>query len=1132
MKACFYDIESLSNVFTLCNYIPHENALDIYYKVDDPQTVIPVSPDVLLRKATQLIHQVNPNFDGAVYLFDLSTEDANRRLAMTFGLSDAKVINDPDSDSTYPPEFRITCDTDPDYDEDTHPFLMGYNSFNYDTTMLAAYLYEAFPRVQAEKGSFQWITPFQPVSARLMRDFNNRLFSDQFKKSMPSALTVMPVAYGGYTETNYRDARWCIRKAMLMTGRHLDVARLNEKQQHVGLKRLVGMLGGQILESQKLRPDQDTIYNIDEFLDLLAYNASDCVNLKQYVFDNPAYKGQFILKKSMLKTYPELVYQKRSDAYAPDIRPQSVRRDRLTADSSAAQIATRALCPYDHLTDIPVVSFLYPSEQKSKELGIPRVNVLEEIKKFFYKNFPQPGLRAEFDRIYNYYKSIEGKNFNASENYRHDYPDGDPCANIAVLSKADTNLFYYDKDGKPTSCFVNFSIGGIHGAEYNKELYDADMEDFLLELELYGKVQQMYPNPVDLRKAKVVEIIMPDGSTRTYPYKRFLTSKSTMNKAEYKDIQEKRPMLFKSEPGGAVKLNPKYTFTSADVSNHEDFTSYYPNLLRMMSAFFNPGLGYDRYAEVFDNKQNYGFLMKKKNADLSQENADKYKHLRVATGLPLEPLHISDEERDLYDILRNGTKLILNSASGAADANFESNIRMNNQIISMRCIGQMFSWRIGQAQALAGARIISTNTDGLFTVLEETLNNAILEQESKDIGVEIEPELTYLISKDSNNRLEMNHQTGNIDRASGGSLACREGPDPTKSLAHPALLDWALSEYLVVASHGLHGLSLSNNFDDTTGMNIIRSASKRFDKVKQMLLFQNVLASSVGSVTYIFSTVDGAPHQPIWMQHYNRVFIVKDRTKGAVHLHQAVSRVITPATVRKRKANNERAIQHDPIALQVLNLNGVTERDIDAGREASIKKVTNIEEDWYMLVVNKDLKYLSDAEVDFILDNLDYDKYLTLLRNSFQDNWRNPKPHETVENLDDENNDDTPTPPTLDANTDVSKAPPAPVAVPAPVQEPEPASAPAPEAPPEEPVVTSDAPVLPENTLEIQPASDPDECPFETDRPTATDPSLTQQLNDKLGECIKLVYQLRNAAQADIDKADKRLALLHELMNI
>ena len=43
---------------------------------------------------------------------------------------------------------------------------------------------------------------------------------------------------------------------------------------------------------------------------------------------------------------------------------------------------------------------------------------------------------------------------------------------------------------------------------------------------------------------------------------------------------------------------------------------------------------------------------------------------------------------------------------------------------------------------------------------------------------------------------------GEVKGANGGTLACRKGPDPEKSLAHPAIIDWALTEYLIVCSVG------------------------------------------------------------------------------------------------------------------------------------------------------------------------------------------------------------------------------------------------------------------------------------------------------------------------------------------
>lgn len=1011
MKTHFYDIESMSNVFSNCVFKPDENMVDVYLLCDDPSLCSdPAFEQLLLQR----IHKKNKNFNGGLRIYDLHDQEASRRFARTFGLSDAYLVNDPDSQSTYGPEYRLVCDTDPDYDPDVHPYLLGYNSYNYDTTMLALYLFDAFalktvtvPGPAGPNGQPipmpSLVVSFSPPTAKTMRGYNNDLFRKQFKENMSSYLTRARTRDGiGFEEPDYQDRRWKIRKNMLMSGRHLDVARLNEKQSKVALKRLLGMLGLQILESEKLSQNQDTIHNMDELLDLLAYNVSDVVNLNK-LFQHKVYKGQFQLKSRLLKTYPELVYDRERPkgappGYKPCISQKTVRRDRMCIDSSSAQLTTKALCPYDHLTDIPVVDFLYPDARKAQELGIPQVDVLEETRKFFYDNFPQPELRAQFDRIYNFYASIRGQNFNESKTYREDYPQSKGALNLKRHPKADLNLFYYNADGTPSSCFATFSTGGIHGAEYNKLLFEADTGAFLREQAMMKAVQTLYPNPVDLKKARKVLV---NGTE--YPAGRFLASGSTLAKSSYKDLEKNRPVLFKLSDDGSTKLNPKYVYTSADQTNHEDFTSYYPNLLRMMMAFFNAGLGYDRYAEIFDNKQNYGFLMKCKDP-MTPEQAAKYRPLREATGLPLDEFLVSQEERELYDILRDGTKLMLNSASGAADANFESAIRMNNQIIKMRIIGQLFSYRIAQAQTLAGAKITSTNTDGLYSVLEATLNNKLLAQESKNIGVEIEPEPVYLISKDTNNRIEMNSDNGKIKSASGGTLACRKGPNPTKALAHPAIIDWALTEYLVVAAmnrEGVYGsrydgrsIGLDLDFDDELGMSILKSASKAFpDSVSFLTMFQNVIASSIGSMNYIFGIRPGNPSMPVIMQHYNRVFIMKDGTPDCLFLQSANARKITPLMLQKRRQTpGQRDQVHDPMAIRVLSAHGVTVGDIPKDCDAVIKKVTNIEDNWYMLAQNKDLNYLSDQELDFIMRNLDYDKYLTLLRDGFEKNWRNHVP--------------------------------------------------------------------------------------------------------------------------------------------
>lgn len=1034
-NTCFYDIESLDNVFTLANYKERENHIDLYIKCDNPDLMETHQNTTFYQMVLDRIYQRNHNFNGTLTIYDLENRTAGEHLAMTFGLSDSKLINDKEQESTYPNKFRIVCDTDENYDEDKHPYLVGYNSTNYDTTMLALFFHESFyvdPNRKATEPNYEYT--YQAATAHQMRKFNDSLFASRFRDNMPIYLATPEHAFG--PKTNYSDTRWRIRKNMLMTGRYIDASSLNEKQKKVALKRQLGMSGYQILESDKLGQTNNHIDDLDQLLDLIAYNVSDIVNLKEQ-FGQKLYEGQFTLKRQLLKTYPELVYAQKEGEYAPDQQPSKVRKDRLFIDSTSSQLAQKTLCPYGHLKDIPAVSFDYPHPDKAKELGIPVVNVLDEAKKFFYGLYSQPELRAQFDEIYDYYKDIEGKNFNESRTYMEDYGyNALTVSKISDIPKRKNCIPYFDANGQPTSCFATFSVGGVHGAEYNYELYHSDMTEWKqMKADIdYAKAQ--YPNPVEFRKTcgtkikeytlingdvitvsrmknalkhiatltptelteltttekpkKPVEKLskqllqlyqpnellqiqeeldaptglkMPDG--RQLPVTYFLLGGRKVEESEYRNINDVQPQLFVISDKESWHLNPKYVFTSCCKANHEDFTSYYPNLLRMMKAFFNPGLGYDRYAEIFDQKQLYGKYMKDKTRP--------------------------ETERDYYAILREGTKLILNSASGAGDATFDNNIRMNNNIISMRIIGQLFSWRIGQAQAYHGAAITSTNTDGLYSVLEEELNNRILEQESATIGVEIEPEPLFLISKDTNNRLELTSDASVITAASGGTLACRKGPNPTKSLAHPAIIDWALSEYLTITAQGYKGLSLDQPFNETIGMNILKSAIYKHDPIQWMRLFQNIIASSPGSIRYIYGIQENEPNKPIILQHYNRVFYMKPNTPDTMHLWAAFARVIPAKTQAKREKDNQPRRELQATASHVMRENGLA--DIPKDKDIVTVKVSNVDPEWNIAIENRDLRDLPVSEFHQLLENLDYNCYLTLLKDSYENNWRNHLPN-------------------------------------------------------------------------------------------------------------------------------------------
>lgn len=1058
MNANFYDIESLDNIFTLANYRQKEDTLEMYYLIDEPYRFqLTPKDNQWIKAACDRIYDTNRNFKGRIVFLDMHNIHAAIHFAETFGMhnrfeyalgqnaNNPALISDFDqyplidatNDLGYStieeyavgmekqvqhPSFRLTCDTDKAYqlNPDAYPYFFGYNSFNYDTTMAALVMYTLFQIQKNQDGTGRILFVPRDNTAQIIRSYNDDLFR-KYKKNMPQYLRSLSVESG---EIHTAQA---IRQNMILSGRHLDIARLNEKQQHVGLKRILGMLGHQIKESDKLVLNQNIIKTQDELFDLFAYNTSDVVNLP-YLLEHKAYKSSFINKKGLLRDYPELIYEKKQTEYAPDIRPDRVRWNRMNIDSSSAQVTTACLCPYGHLTDIPVVSFNYPSENKAKEFGIPRVNVLDECKKFMETTYPPeryPHIHKKFDVIYRYYKSIEGHNYNDSDHYRHDYENNDEAQkqypiikqemgeNARVLSEVPIPMFdeathdpgdatwfpYFNEHGQETSCFALFSTGGVHGAEYNKTLYESDLHNWTMKKEDMDFVKSKFPNPVNLRKAKTV--LMPDG--RILPYKEFLLGGRKIDASEYKDIEKTKPKRLQKKEKGKYSLHPKYTFTSIAPANHEDFTSYYPNLLRMMEAFFNKNLGYDRYGEIFFQKEHYGFLMKEENANLKEADIDPktreaYDKLRKRSGLPLDPDIISEEERTLYGDTRNGTKLLLNSASGAADAKHQNNIRVNNQIISMRIIGQIFSFTIAAAQSAKGANIISTNTDGLYSVMEKTLNDAILEEQAKNIHVDIEPEPIYLISKDTNNRIELSEDK--IISASGGTVGCRKGPDPTKSLSHPAIIDWALTEYLIACAKQKGNARIDRPFDETMGREILynRAKTEFSDKAKYLQMFQNVLAPSTsGTISHIYGTTPDNPYDPVIMQHYNRVFIMKDHTENTLHIQSAVAKTMQPAEQKRWREVDGMEKKDERIAILVLRAHDEDVESIcsDTTRKIASQKVTNIEPGWFMRIENHSLYLMDEADQDEIINNMDLEKYLGLLKDGFESNWMNVMPKET-----------------------------------------------------------------------------------------------------------------------------------------
>lgn len=902
----FWDIESVPNIFEFGIY--QENVIDepgakpygrmMFFYLFDGMSMDPelenMIKDEIYAKNKELKRR-----SSKIMFFNLADESVNRMLVSLFCVDDKPPFGKPDEN-----RFRVIAVPSSDQDMSMgFPYMIGYNSANYDNVVMAEYFSETWGFSPSGKPRFM------PVTAASMRKFSNLLF-EAYKERMPDAL---------------RDAEKCIYDNTMRSGLFLDAAKVNDKVYKMALKRIMGMLGMSIFEDDSVK-GKDPVTDRKKIAYMFAYNTSDCIKLSR-LFKHRAYKAQFELKKGLLEAYPDIIYNKNEE----------IRINRMKIDDTSAKFAQRVLCPDGFLPDIRAVSFEYPK-------GSGR-NILRETREWAAEKFKDsPEVLDDYlSPIFDYYARIEGHNFDASEHYDQTYPlDGLPAENIRDIAWPCTSVPYFNADGSYSRTYVNFGIGGIHGAEYNQDLYLKDLE-----------AEKAHNARIDWFRSKLsnADVMAARGSViidgAKYKLSEFVTKKKdgTLKYKYAKPVQ----LFAQDKKTGNWNLNKKYVWCSDDEVDHEDFTSYYPCMLMNLQAYVNAALGEDRYVQQFENKGKYGKIMK-----------DKAR---------------PESERDFYSTLREGTKLILNSASGASDTAYDNPIRMNNVIISMRIIGQLFTWRIGQAQTLEGFKITSTNTDGLYAVCDASTRDRcreILARESATIGVGIEPEEMRLVSKDANNRIEISLK-GELLSASGGDTACHKGPTPTKALSHPALIDALLVRYLM-------RYGVMEKFDPIKAAGILEEMKASEDPRQMLLLYQHIINSSEGSVRYIFGVIDGKIRT---FQHNNRIFAVKTE---AAHLYVANGNNIYKG--------------YDETADKVLEAYGVVP---SAYKNTRVMKIPRIPPEQNMFIYNEDLFELPDETARGLIDNLDDGFYIQLLENAYA-NWCNAE-GVVKDGGDDENSD-------------------------------------------------------------------------------------------------------------------------------
>lgn len=1054
----FYDIESLDNLFSVVTLAVDpastKAVLQVYYLIDDDDASgthlsTYLADDTVRQRLQQRIMQSNPALLQLGYeithvmFLDLHERENIRMLARLMAVT-AEIAPHQAQAQHYTPGMGqedyntyqyvmengvvqqrqylcsdlapVLCDTSPEYDSTQREaaFAAGYNSYNYDTTMLACFFAYAYAGHISDSGkrhrpgavSYDYyrstlvptpqgnthikaintrvLRPVVPPSAKYMRQINDALFAQD--KSMPSFLYNGKL--GMHPQQDNRTIAWIMRNNMLKSGRHIDVARFNEVQSKTGLKRHLAQLGHQLLESTKLDGHDSMITTTEELDELLVYNVADVVGLK-LLFDHPLYSGSFNQRAALLNTYPECIYNQRADAYAPDIRPEAVDPWRLTIDSSSAQFVARVLAPYSQLDDLPAVSFNYPHPKVAEELGIEVFNVLDEAQKFFYATVDDDDARAQFDQVVEYYKRIEGKNFNPT--LPGATPESTPL--LPNIPKLPNNLPYFYADGTPSTGFATFSTGGIHGAEYFADRIEHDTAKANAVDERHRRILAAADNdPLRMKELKNITIINPTtGEEETIKRAQVLNGVTTDTpewKPKITAITATTPELFKTiNTTGpidhqATQLNKRYAYTSIGDCIHEDFTSYYPLLLKNMRAFYNAELGEDRYSKIFDQKEYYGKLMKDPNT--------------------------SAEDKATYQVLRNGAKLLLNSASGAGDAFHNTNIRMNNRIISMRIIGQLFLWRIGQAQTAAGATIISTNTDGLYsTKLSFERNNEVLAEQEQYIHVDIEPEPLTLVSKDSNNRVEFLPATSNdphdrVVAAAGGALSCYNGPNPSKRLKDHAIVQYVLVEYFKqISLDDNPETRLREQLDRDVVREILHRAHIELPAETLLMFYQMIVQSSPGVGTYLYAVDyidddhDAVEHteqyrlddrNPHTIGKTNRIFIVdpnKARDAGsAVYNIGAIKATVIPEG-KSRPTPDE--------LVERLYAEVGADKDFLRQRKLSTGRYTSLDPASAVIVHNHSLHHPPQAALQpaQLLDMIDIDAYIDIIVQKYNADWRN-----------------------------------------------------------------------------------------------------------------------------------------------
>jgi len=279
----FWDIESLENIFTIAFYFPSENEKDkvIFYYLFDNGIEIPASVQEKINVEVCNTNKLNPDKVDIQYL-NLANEEVNLQLLRLFSVTSKQMFKDNDTNMFSVKNPVVTSDLT-DNDE---PYYVGFNTDNYDLTMMARYFAETWgaPTLKSKDISFM------PTDPHILRSINNTLFA-YFKDNMPSSITQEPAL--------------SIYRNMIYSGKFIDACKVNDKLGKIALKRIEAMLGYDIVEFEGLNGKGEV--DPSRIAELFAYNLSDCMKLAM-AWKEKTLKSSFDIKRSIINSYNDIVF--------------------------------------------------------------------------------------------------------------------------------------------------------------------------------------------------------------------------------------------------------------------------------------------------------------------------------------------------------------------------------------------------------------------------------------------------------------------------------------------------------------------------------------------------------------------------------------------------------------------------------------------------------------------------------------------------------------------------------------------------------------------------------------------------------------------------------------------------------